>query len=376
MKYYFIAGEKSGDLHGSNLIHALKKKTPEIQLRGIGGDDMEKAGMSVLLHYRNMAFMGFWEVFKNLRTISRYIKKCKKDILDYDPDVIVLIDYAGFNLKIAEFAAQKGIPVFYYISPKVWAWNQKRAVKIKRLVDRMFVILPFEKEFYKKYDWDVDYVGSPVLDAIKKHNQRNDLENGHSVSKQVALLPGSRAHELEHALPIFDQLAKRFKEVNFAVAAVDNLDQALYQGISENTNVELIFGNTYDLLCSADAAIVTSGTATLETALFKVPQIVTYRISNISYQIAKSLIKVDYISLVNLIADKPVVRELIQKDFNLEELTKELKRLLEDEAYKENMLREYDDIYNKLDEGFASDNAATLMIEYQKNLEKGSKSKA
>ncbi len=366
MKYYFIAGERSGDLHGGNLIAAIKKLSPELELRGIGGDKMADAGMSLLLHYRNMAFMGFWEVFKNLRTISRYIRKCKDDIESYKPDVIVLIDYAGFNLKIAEFASKKGIKVYYYISPKVWAWNQKRALKIKRLVDNMFVILPFEKEFYKKYDWEVDYVGNPVLDAIKQHQlQQPEGSVAHS-NKVIALLPGSRKHELEYALPIFDKLAKRFKDVQFAVASVDNLDQSLYAQINSNANVELIFGNTYDLLSSAYAAIVTSGTATLETALFKVPQIVTYRISAISFKIAKSLIKVKYISLVNLIADKSVVKELIQQEFNVDQLTMELTRLLEDQEYRENMINEYANIYQTLDEGFASENAAKLMLEYQK----------
>lgn len=364
MKYYFIAGERSGDLHGGNLIASLKKQTSDIVLRGIGGDDMQDQGMELLMHYRNMAFMGFWEVFKNLRTISKYIKKCKADILEYNPDVIVLIDYAGFNLKIADFASQRGIKVYYYISPKVWAWNQKRAVKIKRLVDRMFVILPFEKEFYKQYDWKVDYVGNPVLDAVKKHQLKSENSNATSYSKVVALLPGSRAQELKYALPMFDQLAKEFKDIHFAVAAVNNLDQELYEEIKLNTNVELVFGSTYDLLSVASAAIVTSGTATLETALFKVPQVVTYRMSPITYSIAKRLVKVKYISLVNLVADTNVVKELVQDAFNIDELRSELKRLLDDDDYRKSMVEHYNMIYKTLDEGFASDNAAKLMIEY------------
>ncbi|TRX62199.1 lipid-A-disaccharide synthase [Fulvivirga sp. M361] len=361
MRYYLIAGERSGDLHGGNLVRSLKKKDPEAEFRGFGGDAMESEGMHLSVHYRDLAFMGFWEVFKNLGTISGYLKRCRADIVQFQPDVVILIDYAGFNLKIAGFCKKQNIRVFYYISPKVWAWNTKRALKLKRLVDRMFVILPFEKEFYKNYGWEVDYVGNPVLDALKNHvSQRADFDE----QKTVALLPGSRKQELEYAVPLFVGLADRFPGYEFVVAAVDNIEKSLYASLDEKQNVTLLYGETYDLLARAKAAVVTSGTAALETALWKTPQVVTYRTSKVTYWIAKSLIKVDYISLVNLIAGKMVVKELIQEDFNLEKLSEELMLLMDDEGYRARMLREYDDIYNLLDQGSASENAADKMVNY------------
>ncbi len=361
MKYYLIAGERSGDLHGGNLIKALKNYDADGQFRGYGGDNMEAQGMHLSVHYRELAFMGFLEVVKNLGTITAYLKKCKADIAEFRPDVVVLIDYAGFNLKIARFCKSNGIRVFYYISPKVWAWNTKRAWKLKRLVDRMFVIMPFEKDFYKKFNWEVDYVGNPVLDALKSYKiSRVDFDK----KKTVALLPGSRRQELENALPVFCELCDRFPEYHFVVAAVDNIDRNVYAALEEKPNAGLVFGNTYDLLAGARAAVVTSGTATLETALWRVPQVVTYRTSGVSYRIAKALIKVDYISLVNLIAGKMVVRELIQKDFNVEMLAEELGSLIQNEEYREQMLKAYTEIYDLLDRGSASDNAARLMVNY------------
>lgn len=360
MKYYIIAGERSGDLHGGNLIKSLKQYDKEAVLKGFGGDYMTQAGAEISVHYRDLAFMGFLEVVKNLGKIKGYLKQCKQEIDQFKPDAVILIDYAGFNLKIAKYAKEKGIPVYYYISPKVWAWNQKRALKIKKLVTRMYVIMPFEKEFYEGYQWEVDYVGNPVLDAVNDHvpNHANiNIEDDY-----VAILPGSRRQELQNVLPELTQLVKRFPKRQFAIATVDNLPDDLYEDIKANPNVALINGYTYDLLAHAKAAIVTSGTATLETAMWEVPQIVIYRTSGVSYYIAKKLIRVPYISLVNLIAGKEVVKELIQNDFNLENLTSELERILNNNEYRSAMLEEYKKIKNLLNIGRASDNAAKLMV--------------
>ncbi len=332
MKYYLIAGERSGDLHGSNLIKQLKFKDSRAEFCGFGGDEMESAGMKISQHYSSMAFMGFLEVIKNLGTVKRLLNKCKRDILSYQPDVVILIDYGGFNMKISKFCKRNSVCNFYYISPKVWAWNTKRALKLKRTVDQMFVILPFEVEFFKKFDWQVDYVGNPVLDAVKSHSA--DVKEN---TDYVALLPGSRPQELENSLPILKKVVKALKHVNFSLAAVDNVEESLYEDIKSLANVTLIKGHTYDLLASAKAAVVTSGTATLETALWKIPQVVTYATSSISYVIAKSLIKVDYISLVNLITNKPVVKELIQNEFTAKNVILELDSLLNDANYRNDM---------------------------------------
>jgi lipid-A-disaccharide synthase len=367
MKFYCIAGERSGDLHGGNLIKALKKHQPELNSRGFGGDFMREAGMEVVVHYREMAFMGFAEVLANLRTISKKLTQCQQDILQYKPDVIVLIDYAGFNMRIAKFARKHGIKVFWYISPKVWAWNQSRALKLKANVDRMFVILPFEKEFFKKYDWDVDYVGNPVLDAVKAHHgdekflSKNNLESNIPL---VALLPGSRKQELQRMIPLMASIAAKLPQVQFGLATVSNLSEGLYGPLKALSNVRFISNATYDLLTYSQAAIVTSGTATLETALFKVPQVVVYRTSTISYKIAKMAIKVPFISLVNLIARKEVVKELIQQDASEKKTLNEIIRILEDSNYRESILDGYETIIKILDTGSASENTARLMTEY------------
>lgn len=367
MKFYFIAGERSGDLHGSNLIRQLALREPDAQFRGFGGDYMREAGMIEVVHYRELAFMGFAEVVANLRTISKKIEQCKKDILAYKPDVIVLIDYAGFNMRIAKFAKQHGIKVFWYISPKVWAWNQNRALKLKTNVERMFVILPFEKDFFRKFDWNVDYVGNPVLDAIKSHEKNTGFKKEQGIGpdkKVVALLPGSRHQELKKIAPLMTGVASENPDFQFVVAAVSNLDRELYQGLKNLTNVKFVNDASYDLLSVADAAIVTSGTATLETALFKVPQVVVYRTSGLTYSIAKLLIKVRFISLVNLIADREVVKEMIQKDASIEKVSAEVKQILNNESYRNKMLNDYDEIIRTLDTGSASENTARLMLEY------------
>ena len=367
MKIYFIAGERSGDLHGGNLIKSLKKHHPEIVTRGFGGDYMKEAGMDVVVHYRELAFMGFAEVLANLRTISKKIKQCQQDIHQFKPDVIILIDYAGFNMRIAKFAKKHGIKVFWYISPKVWAWNQSRALKLKTNVDRMFVILPFEKDFFKKYEWDVDYVGSPVLDAVKAHQADENFLDKNNFSKDrqlVALLPGSRKQELQRMIPLMASAAANLPHIQFGLATVSNLNEELYAPMKGLSNVRFINNATYDLLTYSKAAIVTSGTATLETALFRVPQVVVYKTSTFSYRIAKMAIRVPFISLVNLIADKEVVKELIQQDASEEKTLAEIRKILEDTTYRNSITNGYEEIIKILDTGSASENAATLMMKY------------
>jgi len=367
MKFYLIAGERSGDLHGGNLINALKNHQPSASFRGFGGEYMQGAGMDVVVHYRELAFMGFAEVLANLGTISRKLKQCREDIVKYKPDVVILIDYAGFNLRIAKFAKQYHVKVFWYISPKVWAWNQSRALKLKANVDRMFVILPFEKAFFKKYDWNVDYVGNPVLDAVKAHHPDENFLSKNNLNKDaalVALLPGSRKQEVIRIIPLMAGVASQLPHAQFGLATVSNLSEDLYAPLKKLSNVRFINDATYGLLTYAHAAIVTSGTATLETALFKVPQVVVYKTSTFSYRIAKMAIKVPFISLVNLIAEREVVKELIQQHASEEKTLNEIKKILEDANYREAMLKGYDDIIKTLDTGSASENTARLMIKY------------
>lgn len=330
MKYYLIAGERSGDLHGSNLIRGIRENDPGAEFRGWGGDMMEAEGMQLVTHYKDTAFMGFLEVIMNLRTISGFLRKCKSDILEYQPDALILIDYPGFNLRIASFAKSKGLKVFYYISPKVWAWNQKRAWKIKANVDHMFVIFPFEVDFYKKYDYQVDYVGNPLMDAIAGFTPDPDFRGKHNLDDRpiVALLPGSRKQELIGMLNIMLTTRQHFPEYQFVIAGVKNLPAALYDQYLSGGKVHIVYESTYDLLSVATAALVTSGTATLETALFKVPEVVCYRTSAFSYALARRLIRIPFISLVNLILEREAVRELIQHELNEEQLVKELRRIL------------------------------------------------
>ena len=367
MKFYLIAGERSGDLHGGNLIKALKNHNSKAQFRGFGGDYMKAAGMEVVVHYNELAFMGFAEVLANLRTISKKLKQCQDDILKYKPDVIVLIDYAGFNMRMAKFARKNGLKVFWYISPKVWAWNQSRALKLKANVDRMFVILPFEKAFFKKYDWDVDYVGNPVLDAVKAHQSDSAFlskNNLNANTQLVALLPGSRKQELQRMIPLMASVVAKLPHIQFGLATVNNLNEELYAPMKGLSNVRFINNATYDLLTYSQAAIVTSGTATLETALFRVPQVVVYRTSSFSYRIAKMAIMVPFISLVNLIADREVVKELIQSDFSAENTLNEIKMILDDSKHGSSILDGYEEIIKILDTGSASENTGRLMTEY------------
>ena len=367
MRYYVIAGERSGDLHGSNLVKELKKLDPETSFRGFGGDYMKEEGVDLAVHYEQMAFMGFVTLIANYGTIRKMLKFCKADIQKFKPDVVILIDYGGFNRRIAKVTKPRGIRTFYYIPPKIWAWYQSRAKEIKANVDRLFVILPFEKEFYKKYDWEVDYVGNPVLDAVKSFLPDPDFFNKHQFSRDkpiVALLPGSRKMELKYIVPLMAEIVKKYDKYQFAVAAVSGMDASFYLPLKQLSNVKFIEGDTYNLLYIAHAAIVTSGTATLETGLFSVPQVCVYKAGWLEYLIASSLVMVPYISLINLIAGKQVIRELIQKNATVSGLSDELERLMSDTTYRNGIRDEYEKIYNLLDTGSASENTARLMIKY------------
>lgn len=365
MRYYLIAGEASGDLHGSNLMKEIRKKDPLAQFRFWGGDKMQEQGGEMVKHIRDLAFMGFTEVLANLKTILNNISFCEKDIQLFQPDVVILIDYPGFNLRIAKKIKPKGVKVFYYISPQVWAWKQSRVHTIKKVVDKMFVILPFEKDFYKKFDFEVDYVGHPLLDAIQfktmEEKKRLKKEWNLEGKKVVALLPGSRKQEISKMLPEMLKMRNHFSDIHFLVAGAPAIDEDFYKPFIQK-DTRIIFKRTYDILSVADAALVTSGTATLETALFGVPEVVCYRGGKISYHIARKLIKVKYISLVNLIMDSAVIKELIQDDLNEQNLAAELNNLLNNESYKQAMITRFDDLRILLGGGGASEVTANLML--------------
>ena len=370
MRYYIIAGERSGDLHGGNLVKSLRKLDPDAILRGYGGEYMQKAGVELAVHYKEMAFMGLTELLFKLRKFIQHIRQCKEDIDRFKPDVIILIDYGGFNRRIAKYGTKTGVKVFYYIPPKVWAWYQVRAKEIKANVDRLFVILPFEKEFYKKFDWEVDYVGNPVLDAVRAHVSDDSFLKVHNIGSDkplVALLPGSRKNELTEIIPLMAGVVRQREHYHFVVAAIDHLDQKLYDPLKGFPNVTFVFDRTYDILEKARAAIVTSGTATLETALFNVPQIVVYKADPVSFFLAKLMVKVPFISLVNLIAAREVVREMIQAKANEKDVSAELDRIVQNGRRAE-ILSGYKEMVEKLDTGgsSASENTAHLMINYLK----------
>jgi lipid-A-disaccharide synthase len=364
MKYYIIAGEASGDLHGSNLIKELVKKDPQAAIRCWGGDLMQNAGATVVKHYRDLAFMGFAEVIRNLPAILRNFKFCRQDIEAFQPDVIVLIDYPGFNLRIAEWAKEKNFKIVYYISPQVWAWKEGRVKQIRKVVDKMIVILPFEKSFYKeKWNYEVEYVGHPLVDVI------HEFVSGYTPEVEylkpvIAILPGSRKQEVKVKLPVMLQAASAFTDYQLVVARAASLDDEVYEEILRSyPEVISVKDQTYELLSQATAALVTSGTATLETALFGVPQVVCYKGSAISYQIAKRLIRIKYISLVNLIMDKPVVKELIQNDFNVQQVKTELSAILNDEIRKQQISDDYRQLKELLQHGGnASVKAADIII--------------
>ena len=361
MRYYIVAGEASGDLHGSNLIRALHKYDPKADIRCWGGDRMEAAGARLVKHYRDLAFMGFVEVLLHLKTIFKNITFCKEDITAYKPDVLVLIDYPGFNLRIAEWAKKQGIKVVYYISPQVWAWKENRVHNIKRDVDKMLVILPFEVEFYRKWNFEAQYVGHPLIEVVSLEKKEVPVERI-SDMPIIAVLPGSRSQEIKAKLPVMLQMVKHFPQYRFVVAQAQSQPDSLYKDIIGDEKVLLVKNKTYNLLKQASAALVTSGTATLETALFGVPQVVCYKGNPISYWLATKLVKVKYISLVNLIMDKPVVTELIQGGLTEKTLKESLDKLLNDATYKRQLKEDYDVLWHRLGDKNASELAAKEII--------------
>lgn len=340
----------------------------DVQIHAWGGDLMEKAGAMILKHYKELAFMGFWEVLTNIRTISRNFKLCREQILDFKPDAVVFIDYPGFNLRMAKFCKEQGIKTLYYISPQVWAWKQNRVKKIKEFVDQMYVILPFEKPFYDQFGYEVEFVGHPLIDAIENFKKEaltgTDFRAKHGLDDRpiIALLPGSRNQEIKVKLPIMLSVIHQFKDYQFVIAGAPSKDKPFYEEFLVGSNVALVENDTYNLLNNSHAGLVTSGTATLETALFKVPEVVCYKGSNISYQIAKRVIKVKYISLVNLIQDKEIVKELIQGELTKENIVLELKKLLGGPD-RQLMLANYEELILNCGGVGASENTAKLMLQ-------------
>jgi lipid-A-disaccharide synthase len=376
MKYYIIAGEASGDLHGSNLIKELKKQDPTTTVRCWGGDLMQQVGGDLVKHYKDLAFMGFAEVLMNLRTIFRNLDFCKQDILTYRPDALILIDYPGFNMRIAKWAHNEGFRTIYYISPQVWAWKEGRVRQIRETVDKMLVILPFEKAFYKKWNYDVEYVGHPLVEVVDRFRANPppalDLtpspRHPDPTKPIIALLPGSRKQEIEKKLPIMLEASRHFPDYQFVLAQAPGQEPSFYDRMTAAyPNVSSIRNQTYTLLSQARAACVTSGTATLETALFGVPEIVCYKGSAVSYQIARRLIKVKYISLVNLIMDKLVVRELIQDDLTPDNLRRELEDLLHNDLRRQQLSEDYQQLHTILSQGgHASANAAASILRFMR----------
>lgn len=368
MKYYIIAGEASGDLHGANLIGALQQADPLTEVRCWGGDSMAQRGATLVKHYRDLAFMGFVEVVQNLPTILRNLAFCKKDILAYQPDALILIDYPGFNLRIAQWARKQGLRVVYYISPQIWAWNSRRVHAIKAHVDQMYVILPFEAEFYARYDYPVTFVGHPLLDVIDQYESTGRFRQQYNLSRDqplIALLPGSRRQEISRMLPTMLAIVPNFPGHQFVVAGAPSIPESFYQSIFQEAGCfpQLLSEQTYELLANADAALVTSGTATLETALFDVPEVVCYRGSTLSYHIARRLVNVRFISLVNLVLDRQLVTELIQNDYRPDRLTTELRALFQPER-RQHIQAGYQQLKEKLGHAGASRRVAQHLLNW------------
>ncbi len=368
MKYYIIAGEASGDLHASNLMREIKLLDEQANFRAWGGDLMQKEGATITKHYKDLAFMGFVEVVQNIRSISKNFKLCKSDILSYNPDILILVDYPGFNLRIAEFAHKHKIKTYYYISPKIWAWKKSRAWKIKKYIDKMFVIFPFEQDFYKQYDYKVHYVGNPLVDEIVKQKQhlqsREQFINSNKLSDKpiIALLAGSRKQELKYILPEMLKIVNKYTDYQFIIAGAPSFSYENYSEYINDVNVKLVFNQTYDLLKHSTAAIVTSGTATLETAVFNVPQVVVYKMMPIQYNIGKFFIKVKFFSLVNIIMDKEIVKELLQNNLE-QQIDNELDKILNNKDYRNTMLNNYEALIKKLGEQGASQRAAKQIVD-------------
>ncbi|MBK7476373.1 MAG: lipid-A-disaccharide synthase [Haliscomenobacter sp.] len=369
MKYYLIAGEASGDLHGSNLLNALRLEDPGLECRAWGGDLLQEKGAVLVKHYRELAFMGFIEVAKNLRTILRNLDFCKRDILEFQPDALILIDYPGFNLRIAKWAKKNGIRVFYYISPQIWAWHTSRIHDIKASVERMFVILPFEKAFYAQYGMHVDFPGHPLLDVIDSHQPDPGFREQHQLGAEpiIALLPGSRRQEINRMLPAYLAVIPQFPGYQFVIAGAPSIPEAFYHTLLDQSGgreqAKLLTGQTYQILSHAHAALVTSGTATLETALFQVPEVVCYKGNVLSFFIARRLVNVRFISLVNLILDRLIVAELIQHECTTGRIASELRNLL-DPARRAQLKTDYAQLIQALGSKGASQRAARAMIAY------------
>lgn len=369
MRYYIIAGEASGDLHGSNLMKGILQNDPDAEFRIFGGDGMAAIPNTTLVkHINEMSFMGFVEVVMNLNTINKNMKACKEDLQVYMPDVLILIDFPGFNLRIAKFAKSLGLKTAYYISPKVWAWNTKRVFEIKKYIDKLYTILPFETAFFQKYDYEVEYVGNPLKDAIATYSYDAHFRATHQLDERpiLAILPGSRKMELDKILPAMLEAARNFKEYQIIVAGASNLPSSYYDQF-ELSSYKIIFGKTYDILANAELAMVTSGTATLETALFKVPQVVCYRANSLSVFIARRLVDIKFISLVNLIMDDQVVTELIQEDCTPEKITSELNLLKLNTPERARMLEKYNALLERVGAPGASERAAKSMVSFVKN---------
>ena len=367
MKYYIIAGEASGDLHASNLMKEINLLDKNAEFRCWGGDLMKNEGAQLVKHYKELAFMGFIEVLQNIRTIKKNFKLCETDLLNYHPDILILVDYPGFNLRIAKFAHEHNIKTYYYISPKVWAWKKSRAWKIKKYIDKMFVIFPFEQDFYKQYDYKVHYVGNPLVDEIvkKKANlpEKDEFLTRNQLSEKpiIALLAGSRKQEIKHILPEMLKMVNQYPGYQFVIAGAPSFTDENYAHYIEGLDIKVIFNQTYDLLKHAHAAIVTSGTATLETALFNIPQVVVYKMVQLQYDIGKFFIKVKFFSLVNIIMDKEIVKELLQNDLEIKIKT-ELDRILNDDSYRKLMLENYKLLHDKLGETGASKRTAEQIV--------------
>ena len=364
MKYFLIAGERSGDVYGANLIVALLKKDPAAQIVCYGGDEMKAAGGELLSHYKESAFMGFYEVFTNLRVIKKKLNTCKKELLAFHPDAVIFIDYPGFNLRMAAFAKRQGLRTIYYISPKIWAWNKGRIKEIRSFVDKLLVIFPFEVPFYKSLNYPVEYVGNPLIEHIDSYELDTSFKRSENHRWNIAFLPGSRKQEVEHSIEMISKLAHQRKDLFLWIAGVDNLPIDLYDSIIGLSNVRLVVGKTYEILNLCDAAIVTSGTATLETALWNIPQVVCYKAHPISYLIAKYLVQIKFISLVNLIIDKEIVKELIQKDYTSENVLREVDLLLTDEKTRRKQLTDYQELNILL----GQKNASEIVVEKVYNL--------
>ena len=369
MKYYIIAGEASGDLHGSNLISEIIKADSDAEIRGWGGDKMKKAGANIVKHYRDLAFMGFYEVLVNIKTILNNIKFCKEDILNFEPDNIIFIDYPGFNLRIAKWAKSKNnsFKTYYYIAPQIWAWNEKRIHEIKKNIDQLYVILPFEKEFFEnKHNYNVKYLGHPLLDSVT-HLKNDEKEkfikkiNLNNKKPVIAILPGSRKQEIKKILSIMIDVIDDFKDYQFIIAAAPNINTEFLENIIKNKNVKIIKNKTYQILSISKVAIVTSGTATLETAILKVPQVVCYKSSLMNYFLAKIFVKIKFISLVNLIMNKEIVKELIQKNCTKEKIIKELKNILDLNKRKDLILK-YEKLISKLGSSGSSKRVANDIV--------------